>query len=160
MSGKVVPIPEGFFGVTPHLVVKGAAKAIEFYKKAFGAVEVVAMPVPGTDMLMHAELDLAGARLMLVDEMPEMGMAAPVADQPKAITLHFYTEDVDAVIKAAQLAGAEILMPPQDMFWGDRYARLRDPFGHDWSVATHISEPTPEEMQAAMAAMMSQNCGE
>lgn len=160
MSGKVEPIPEGFFGVTPHLVVKGATKAIEFYKKAFGAVEIMAMPVPGTDMLMHAELDLAGARLMLVDEMPGMGMAAPVADQPKAITLHFYSKDVDAVIKSAEAAGAEILMPPQDMFWGDRYARLRDPFGHEWSVATHISEPTPEEMKAAMAAMMSQNCGE
>jgi uncharacterized glyoxalase superfamily protein PhnB len=128
---KVKPIPEGFHSLTPHIVVRGAAQAIEFYKKAFGAVEIRRAPMPDGKALMHADIKIGDSHLMLVDEMPGMG----------------FVEDVDAVMKRAEAAGAKVTKPPMDMFWGDRYGALTDPFGHDWSVATHKEDVTPEEMK-------------
>lgn len=151
MSEKVNPIPEGFVGVCPYLTVKGAKAAIEFYQKALGAELSYTMPMPGTDMLLHAEIKLAGNTIMLSEENPEWGSKGPemIGDTP--VTLHLYVEDVDAALARAVEAGAEVTMPAEDMFWGDRYARFTDPFGHKWGLATHISDPTPEEMEKAIA---------
>lgn len=146
---KVNPIPEGFTTVTPHIVVRGAAKAIEFYRAAFGAEELCRMPGPDGS-IMHAELRIGNARVMLCDEFPEVARS-PQSIGGSPVTLHLYVADVDAAAARAVKAGATVTMPIADQFWGDRYGKLRDPFGHSWSVATHIKDPTPEEMQAAMA---------
>jgi uncharacterized glyoxalase superfamily protein PhnB len=152
---NVKPIPEGYTSVTPHLVIDGAAKAIDFYKKAFGAQEIVSMPMPGTDKLMHAEIQIGNSRVMIADEFPEMGpRRSPTALGESTVTLHQYVEDVDAAIARAAEAGATVTMPAADMFWGDRYGKVKDPFGHDWGLATHVRDLSPEEMaEAAQAAM-------
>lgn len=150
------PIPTGFHAITPHLVIKGAAEAIEFYKRAFGAEELVRMPMPGPDGQMrvgHAELQIGDSILFLSDEFPEHGVTGPSGHSP--VTIHLYVEDVDTVFNRAVEAGAKATMPPADMFWGDRYGKLVDPFGHHWSVATHVEDPTPEQMKERMAAAMS-----
>jgi uncharacterized glyoxalase superfamily protein PhnB len=153
----VKPIPDGQNTIIPHLVVKGAAQAIEFYKKAFGAVELGRMPMPDGKTLMHAHLTIGPAHLFLVDDMPGMGpCAAPTPSGTSPVTLHLYVEDVDTFCKKAEAAGAKMLMPPMDMFWGDRYAKLSDPFGHQWSFATHKDDPTPEEMKKRAEAMFAQ----
>jgi len=149
---KVNPVPEGMRTVTPHLICAGAAEAIEFYKKAFGAVEVARLPGPD-GKIMHAMIRIGDSDVMLVDEMPQWGALGPKALKGSAVTLHLYVEDADAFAARAVKAGATITMPLQDMFWGDRYGKVVDPFGHDWSIATHIREVTPEEMQNAMQAM-------
>jgi PhnB protein len=149
---KVNPIPKGMTAVTPHLVCEGAAEAIEFYKKAFGAVEEVRIPGPG-GKLMHAMVRIGGAAVMLVDASPDWGMLGPKALKGTPVTIHLYVEDADAFVARAQAAGAKVTMPVADMFWGDRYGVLQDPFGHSWSVATHVRDVTPEEMTAAMKAM-------
>ncbi|CAM2065116.1 VOC family protein [Sulfidibacter corallicola] len=154
MSQKVDPIPEGYHAITPHLVVKGCAAALEFYKKAFGAEETIRMPMPGSDLIMHAELQIGDSKVMLVDEMPNMQCLSPQHFNGTPVTIHLMCEDVDAMMKQAEEAGATVNMPPADMFWGDRYGKLTDPYGHSWSVATHIADPTMEEMQQAMEAMM------
>ena len=138
--------------VTPHIVCSGAADAIEFYKKAFNAVEE--SRVPGPDgKLMHAAVRIGDSTVMLVDESPDWGCHGPRSLKGSPVTLHLYVEDVDAVVEQAVRAGAKITMPVDDMFWGDRYGRLEDPFGHQWSVATHIREVSPEEMKQAMEQM-------
>jgi PhnB protein len=149
---KVNPIPKGMTAVTPHLVCEGAAEAIEFYKKAFGAVEEARIPGPG-GKLMHAMVRIGGAAVMLVDASPDWGMLGPKALKGTPVTIHLYVEDADAFVARAQAAGAKVTMPVADMFWGDRYGVLQDPFGHSWSVGTHVRDVTPEEMTAAMKAM-------
>ena len=146
---QVKPIPEGMHSLTPHLVCAGAAEAIEFYKKAFNATEVGRLPGPN-GKLMHAMLHIGDSALMLVDEMCDCNALGPKALKGSPVTIHLYVEDVDAVVKRAVSAGARITMPVEDMFWGDRYGRLEDPFGHQWSVATHKLDVSPEQMQRAM----------
>ncbi len=148
----VKPIPDDMHSVTPHLVCAGAADAIEFYKKAFNAVEVGRLPGP-QGKLMHAMIRIEGSAVMLVDEMPEWGSFGPMSLKGSPVTIHLYVEDVDSVVARALAAGAKITMPVADMFWGDRYGKLEDPFGHHWSVATHVRDVSPEEMQQAMQKM-------
>jgi uncharacterized glyoxalase superfamily protein PhnB len=138
--------------VTPHLICAGAADAIEFYKKAFGAVETARLPGP-QGKIMHAMLRIGDSALMLVDEMPEWGALGPKALKGSPVTIHLYVDDVDAFAARAVKAGAKITMPVADMFWGDRYGKLEDPFGHHWSLATHLRDVSPEEMQQAMKNM-------
>lgn len=149
----VNPIPDGFHSVTPHLVIDGAAQAIEFYEKAFGAEVIMTMPAPD-GKLMHAELAIAGSRVMLADDHPAMGPPrSPTALGGSSVTLHLYVEDVDAALARAEKAGATVTMPAADMFWGDRYGKVTDPFGHDWGIATHVRDLSPEEIaEAAQAA--------
>jgi PhnB protein len=147
----VQPIPPGMTAITPHLVCCGAADAIAFYARAFGAVELGRLPAPD-GRLMHAMIRIGDASLMLVDEFPEQGCLGPSAVNASPVTLHLYVADADATMAAAVAAGATVTMPLADMFWGDRYGRLVDPFGHQWSVATHVRDVSPAEMAAAAAA--------
>ena len=133
----------------PHLVCAGAAKAIDFYKKAFGATELIRLP--GKDgKLIHASVAINGACVMLVDEMREWGALSPKSLKGTPVTVHLNLDDVDAVLKRAVKAGATPIMPVADMFWGDRYGIIEDPFGHRWSIATHLRDMTPKEIQKAM----------
>ena len=152
---QVKPIPDGMHTVTPHLVCAGAADAIEFYKKAFKAIAEGRLPGP-QGRLMHAMIRIEGSAVMLVDEMPEWGALGPKSLKGSPVTIHLYVADVDAFVKRAVDAGAKVTMPVADMFWGDRYGKLEDPFGHHWSVATHLLDVTREEMQQAMQKMASQ----
>jgi uncharacterized glyoxalase superfamily protein PhnB len=149
---KVKAIPEGMHAVTPHLICAGAADAIEFYKKAFGAVEEGRLAGPN-GRLMHAMVRIGGSAVMLVDEMPEWGALGPKSLKGSPVTIHLYVEDADAVAARAVAAGAKLTMPVADMFWGDRYGKVEDPFGHHWSIATHVRDVTPEEMRQAMKQM-------
>lgn len=143
----VKAIPEGFRTLTPHLSTRDAAKAIEFYKKAFGAEEVTRMTGPGGQGVMHAELRIGDSLFMMADEMPQMEqyMMAPQSLKGTTVSLHIYVEDTDAAYKKALDAGATEVMKPSDMFWGDRYSKVRDPFGHEWGIATHQEDVSPEE---------------
>jgi len=154
------PIPPGREGLIPHLVCSPCADAIEFYKKAFGAEEVSRAPAPDGKRLMHAEIRIAGRPVFLVDDFPEYcggksGTATSLGGTP--VTIHRYVTDCDAAIHQAAQAGATIKMPAADMFWGDRYGVVVDPYGHQWSLATHLSDPTPEEMAQAMQAAFAQS---
>ena len=149
---KVKPIPDGMHSVTPHLVCAGAAQAIEFYKKAFGALEEARLPGPN-GRLMHAMVRIGGSAVMLVDEMPEWGALGPKALKGSPVTIHLYVEDADAFFARAVQAGAKVTMPLEDAFWGDRYGKLEDPFGHHWSVATHVRDVGAAEMQQALQKM-------
>ncbi len=151
----VAPIPEGYHSVAPHLVVADAGEAIDFYSRAFGATEAFRMATPDGAKVMHAEIRIGDSPVMLAEEFASVGVSAPATLGGTSVTIHLYVDDVDKLVAQAEAAGAEVTMPPQDMFWGDRYARLKDPFGHSWSVATHIANPTPEEMAAAAKAMFS-----
>ena len=143
--------------IIPHLVCAGAADAIEFYKKAFGAVEL--MRLPGKEgKLIHASIEIRGARVMLVDEMPQWGALSPKSLKGTPDTVHLYVDDVDDFVARAVKAGATLKMPVADMFWGDRYGMIIDPFGHNWSVATPQREVSPEEMQEAIKNMPA-SCG-
>ena len=157
------PIPAGYRAITPHLVIKGAAEAIDFYKRAFGAEEISRMPFPGKDgtpRIGHAELQIGDSKLFLADEFPDQGCLGP-SGGTSPVTIHLYVTDADATFDRAVEAGATVAMPLADMFWGDRYGKLVDPFGHHWSIATHLEDPTPEEMQERMAAAFSgHGCGE
>lgn len=146
----VDPNPARMHSLTPHLVCAGAADAIEFYKKAFNAVEEMRLPGPD-GKLMHAMVRIGDSPLMLVDESPSWGIQGPKALKGSPVTIHLMADDVDAAVEQAVAAGAKVTMPVQDMFWGDRYGQLEDPFGHHWSVATHVRDVTHEEMQKAMA---------
>ena len=149
---KVKAIPDGMHSVTPHLICAGAADAIEFYKKAFNATEEMRLPGP-KGRIMHACLRIGDSQVMLVDEMPEWGALGPKSLKGSPVTIHLYVENVDAFVKRAVDAGAKITMPVADMFWGDRYGKLEDPFGHHWSVATHIRDVSPDEMMQEMKKM-------
>src|SRR3989442_15383557 len=150
---KAKAIPEGMHSVTPHLVCAGAANAIEFYKKAFGATEKGRMPAPD-GRLMHAAVSIGDSTVMLVDEMPEWGALGPQSLKGSPVAIHLYVQDVDAVAAQAVSAGAKTTMPVSDMFWGDRYGQIEDPFGHRWSIATHVRDGAPADMQKAMQQQM------
>lgn len=158
-QANVSPIPAGMHTITPHLVCEGAAEAIEFYKKAFNAVEQGRMPGPD-GKLMHAMLRIGDSPLMLVDDFPDWGSVGPKALKGSPVTIHLYVPDADAVFNQAVAAGAQPKMPLADMFWGDRYGVVIDPFGHSWSIATHQRDMTPEQMQAEMEKTMAQGCGD
>lgn len=145
-------IPEGMHTVTPHLVCEGAADAIEFYKKAFGAAESSRMAGPG-GKLMHASITIGDSTIMLVDDNVAMGMPGPKALKGSPVIVHLYVENADTFSARAEAAGAKITMPVTDMFWGDRYGQLEDPFGHRWSIATHVRDVSQGEMREAMQAM-------
>ena len=152
MKPTTNPIPEGMHTVTPHLICAGGADAIEFYKKAFGGVELSRMA--GSDgKLMHASIRIGDSVVMLNEEMPEWGSFGPKHLKGSPVTIHLYVENVDAAFEQAVGAGAKVTMPLDDMFWGDRYGKLEDPFGHQWSVGTHMRDPSPEEMQKAIEQM-------
>lgn len=149
---QVKPIPDEYRGATPYLCVNGAAAAIEFYKKAFGATEIMRMPAPG-GKIGHAEIKIRDAVIMLADEFPEMGhvSAKSLGGSPVSILLYF--ENVDEVARQATAAGAKVVRPVEDQFYGDRMGKLEDPFGHFWFVATHKEDVSPEEMRRRAAAM-------
>lgn len=148
-TSTVDPIPEGMHSVTPHLVCNGAAEAIEFYKKAFGAVELGRMPMPD-GKLGHAMIRIGDSAIMLADEFPQWGSVGPMTLKGTPVTVHLYVDNADQQFERAVAAGAQVRMPLADMFWGDRYGVLEDPFGHRWSIATHVRDVAPEEMAAAM----------
>ena len=153
-------IPEGFHSITPAIVCKGATSAIEYYKEVFHAKEKLRMPGPG-GAIIHAELAIGDSILMLSDEFPGM-TSAPPADAPNSINLFLYTDDVDTVFNRAVKAGAKVEMPLENQFWGDRYGKIRDPFGHRWGLAQHIEDVAPEEMKKrseAFTAKMSKAAG-
>ncbi len=152
MAGNVKPIPDNYHSVTPYLSVDGAAKAIDFYKRAFGATELMRMPAP-EDKIGHAEIKIGDSVVMLSDAMKEMKQKSPKTLGGTPVTLMIYVEDVDATVAGALKAGAEVLRPVEDQFWGDRMGGVTDPFGHQWFVATHIEDVSPEEMERRMEAM-------
>ena len=153
MSAPAVkPIPEGMHSLTPHLICAGAADAIKFYTEAFGAIEQFRLPGP-EGKLMHACVKIGDSMLMLVDEMAGCTMLGPRSLKGSPVAIHLYVPNVDAVVAQAVAAGARVTMPAADMFWGDRFAQLEDPFGHRWSVATHQRDVPMEEMQKAVRAM-------
>jgi PhnB protein len=156
MAAKVRPIPEGHHTVTPYLVLDNSSEAIAFYKKAFGAVELGRMAGPGGRGVMHAEIKIGDSILYLSDECPGMGNRAPRNAGTTTVGIHLYVEDVDAAYTRAVAAGATAQMPPCDMFWGDRFCKLSDPFGHSWSLATHREDVSPEECARRGAAFMAQ----
>jgi len=151
---KVSPIPKGYHAITPYLVIKGAAQAIEYYKKVFGATEVVRMPGPD-GKVGHAELQIGESRFMLADENPGMGTghtsAASIGASP--VSLYLYCPEVDKVIERAVAAGAKVLRPAENQFYGDRSGFIQDPFGHLWGIATHVEDVSPEEMKERMKKM-------
>lgn len=155
MAAKIKPIPDGFHTLTPHLIVRQAAQAIEFYKKAFGAEEVMRMNGPDGKSVMHAELKFGNSMMMICEEFPDM-CRSPQSLGGSPVVLHFYVEDADTFFAKAVKAGATPTMPLADQFWGDRYGKLKDPFGHEWSIASHVKDVTPEECQAAMAQYCSE----
>jgi PhnB protein len=143
---------EGMHSVTPHLICKGAAEAIEFYKKAFGAIEQARLPGPD-GRIMHAAVLIGDSTVMLVDEMPEWGALGPKSLKGSPVTIHLNVDDADAAVARAVKAGAKVTMPVADQFWGDRYGKIEDPFGHHWSVAHPLREVSMEEARRAMLSM-------
>ncbi|HEY7411956.1 MAG TPA: VOC family protein [Vicinamibacteria bacterium] len=148
------PVPEGYHTVTPYLSVKGAAAAIDYYKEAFGAVELYRLPMG--DRVGHAEIRIGDSTLMLADEFPEMGSRSPESYGGSPVGMAIYTEDCDAMFQRALAAGGTETRPMQDQFYGDRSGQLKDPFGHLWTVCTHKEDVSPEEMKRRMAAEMPQ----
>jgi len=146
---SVKPIPEGHHTLTPFLTVRNAARAIEFYKQAFGATERGVMKGPD-GKVMHAELKIGDSVIMLADEFPEFGSLSPQSIGGSPMGLHIYIENVDEAFDRAVKAGAQVEMPVSDQFWGDRYGKLKDPFGHNWSIATHIKDMSADEMKRSM----------
>lgn len=146
MADKVRPIPDGSHSVTPYLAIRGAVEAVEFYKKAFGAVELMRMPSPDGKMLMHAELRIGDSPLYLADEFPGMEVSSPASLKGTTTAIHLYVDDVDAVFAKAVAAGATVKMPLINMFWGDRFGKIMDPFGHSWALAQHVEDVPPDEM--------------
>jgi PhnB protein len=151
----VQPIPAGYHTATPYLIIGGAAEAIEFYKKAFGATETLRMLGPG-GKIGHAEIRIGNSPIMLGDECPEMGCRSPKSIGGTSISLYLYVENADAVVQEAVAAGATVKRPLQDQFYGDRNATLVDPFGHEWHVATHKEDVSPAEMRRRLDTMMAQ----
>ena len=156
---SVSPIPEDFHTITPHLVVRGVVKAVEFYEQAFGASELYRNLAPDGVSVMHSEMLLGSSRFFVNDEFPEYGVLSPKSLNGSPVTLHLYVEDVDSFFEHAVEAGAEIVMPLADAFWGDRYGILVDPFGHRWSVASRIEDLSPDETHERAKAWASQNVG-
>jgi PhnB protein len=153
MAGQVKPIPEGFHTITPYLTCNDTGKAIEFYTRAFDAKEIMRMPMPN-GKIGHAEIRVGDSVIMLADEMPGSECRSPQSLGGTTSGIFLYVKDVDTAYQKAVSAGAKATMPPQDMFWGDRFGRLTDPFGHSWSMATHKEDVAPDEMQRRMQAEM------
>jgi PhnB protein len=151
-DAQVKPIPDGMHSVTPHLICAGVADAIAFYEKAFGAVETVRLPGP-QGKIMHAAVRIGDSTIMLTDEFPDFGSFGPKALKGSPVVIHLYVDNSDEFAARAVAAGARMTMPVSEMFWGDRYGQLEDPFGHRWAVATHVREASPEEMRAAIQNM-------
>ena len=155
MAAKVSYIPKDYNSVTPYLIIKGAAQAIDYYKKVFGATETVRMPGPD-GKIGHAELKIGNSAIMLADENPSMGAgytsAATIGGSP--VSLYVYLPDVDEVVKRATTEGAKLLKPVQDQFYGDRSGFIQDPFGHLWGIATHIEDVSPKDMQERLKKVM------
>jgi PhnB protein len=149
------PIPDGYHSVTPYLICKGAAQALDWYKKAFGAEELVRMPGPG-GVLMHAEMRIGDSVVMMADEFPEMGAKSPASLGGSPVGMCIYTSDCDAVFNRAVAAGAKVERAVQDQFYGDRSGTLLDPYGHKWTIATHTEDLTPEEMGERMKQFTAQ----
>jgi PhnB protein len=154
----VKPIPDGYHTVTPYLIIDGAAAAIEFYKKAFAATEVMRMAMPG-GKVGHAEIQIGDSRVMLADEFPAMGARSPRAFGGTPVSLLLYVPDVDALFNRAVAAGAKVTKPLADQFYGDRSGTLTDPFGHQWTIATHKEDVPPDEMKRRMQAAAKQHGG-
>jgi PhnB protein len=150
------PVPEGYHTLTPYLAVEDAAEAIDYYKRAFGAKERLRMDAPG-GKIGHAELEIGDSLVMLSDPFPQSSTKPPNELGGTSASVFMYVEDVDSVVQDAIDAGATVTMPVEDMFWGDRFGTVQDPFGHQWSIATHIEDVPPDEMaeraKAAMAEM-------
>ena len=146
MSTVVKPIPDGFNSVSPYLAVRGAAQAIEFYRAAFGAQERYRLPAPDGKSIGHAELVIGNSIVMLSDEFPEYGKLSPLSTKGTSVTLVLYVPDVDAMFKQAVEAGAKVIQPVENKFYGDRAGCLADPFGHEWMLMTHVEDVSPEEM--------------
>ena len=155
MATKVNAVPKGYHTVTPNIVVREAPKAIDFYKKALGAEEIMRLPGPD-GKIMHAELRIGDSVVMLMEEKPEMGSKSPKAYGGSPVSFYVYVDKVDAAWKRAVDAGATPVMPLADMFWGDRTGRLEDPFGHSWSLAQHVKDLTPEEIEKGQEAFFAQ----
>lgn len=155
---NVKPIPEGYHSVTPYLIIKGAADAIEFYKKAFGATELFRLADP-SGKIGHAEIKIGDSPVMLADEVTEKGYLGPQALKGSPVSLMIYVEDVDAIFGRAIAAGAKEVTPVEDKFYGDRSGSLTDPFGHQWHISTHTEDVSPEEMKKRTAAYMKQQAG-
>jgi len=151
MPGTVKPIPDGYSAVTPYLFIKGAARAIEFYKQAFGAVERMRLEMPGG--IGHAELNLGDSVIMLADECPSVRALSPQSIGGTPVMIHLYVPDVDAVFARALAGGAKVLQPVEDKFYGDRSGSLTDPFGHQWAVATRKENLSAEEIRTRAAAL-------
>ena len=149
-------IPEGYHSVTPYLIVDGAADAIRFYEAAFGASEELRMPMGDSGKLAHAEIKIGDSHVMLSDQWPDMNLLGPKARGGATASLMIYLEDVDAAFQRAIDAGAAEERPPADQFWGDRMATVVDPFGHRWTLATHVEDVSPEDMQRRMAEFAAQ----
>lgn len=159
MPNQVKPIPDNFHSITPNLVCLNAAKAIDFYKTAFGATELVRMPGPGGKII-HAELKIGDSIFFVNDSMSKTPPAVPEAGATNPMCIHLYTADVDALFNRAVIGGARVEMPVQDMFWGDRYGMLTDPFGQQWSIATHKEDVAPEEMKRRQDAFFAKAAGQ
>jgi PhnB protein len=155
MPSQVQSIPKGYHSVTPYLVVDDAAKAIDFYHRAFGAKEIMRMATP-TGKISHAELQIGDSMIMLSEEMPGSGNKSPRSLGGSPVGIFLYLENVDSVFNQAKSAGAKVEMPLADMFWGDRYGKLVDPFGHSWSLATHKEDVAPQEMKKRAEQAMAQ----
>ncbi len=151
MTSRAKPIPEGYHTATPYLIIKDAASAIEFYKKAFGATELMRMADP-SGKVRHAEIKIGNSPIMIADEFPEIGARSPQSLGGSPVSILLYVEDVDALFSQAIAAGAKVLRPVKDQFYGDRSGGLADPFGHVWYIATHKEDVSPEEMQKRAAA--------
>jgi uncharacterized glyoxalase superfamily protein PhnB len=149
-------VPEGRHRVTAHLTVKNGAEMIEFYKKAFGAVEMGRAPGPDGKTIMHAAIKIGDSTVFLNDEFPEMGAFSPLSTKGTPVTLHLSVEDADKQFQQALAAGAEVVMPLADQFWGDRYGIVKDPSGHMWSVSHHVEDLTPDQIKERMGKAM---CG-
>ena len=152
MSAKIRAIPEGYTSVTPYLITHSAARAIEFYAKAFGATELMRF-VDGKGKVGHAEIRIGDTRLMLADEFPDHGARSPRSVGGTPVFMHLYVDDVDAVAARAAAAGAQVIRAVQDQFYGDRSGTLEDPFGHVWNVATHVEDVSEEELKRRSAAL-------
>lgn len=152
MASKVKPVPKGYHNVTPYLIVNGAERALDFYKRVFGATERMRMAGPN-GKVGHAEIGIGDSVIMLADEHPEMGARAPGAFGGAAVSIMLYVDDVDATVKNAVAQGAKVVRAIEDKFYGDRTGTIEDPFGHQWHVGTHKEDVPPDEMQRRAAAM-------
>ena len=158
MPPTVKAIPEGYEGATPYLIIKGAATALEFYKKAFDATELMRMPAPG-GTVGHAEIKIGKAIIMLADEFPQMNCKSPQAYGGSPVSIMLYVQDVDTFVNRAVTAGAKLLRPVKNQFYGDRSGSLEDPFGHQWHIATHVEDVPPAEMAKRAQTAMKQEGG-